>query len=206
LRTTAFAAARYHVFDPRQVFYGLDAVHAQVVVRHVEHDADVAAVERQAPLEDAAARRFQHREIDVRRAQHIAGRPVAGAVAAHHFHAVEVDALGRGHAGRAPGQARAVGQHQGGGGLAVGAGDRHHGDAPVAGAEHGLDDGGACVARLAAARVVVHADARRRVDFDDGAALLLERLRDVAADDVDAGDVEADFLRGPHAQHARALG
>ena len=42
----------------------------------------------------------------------------------------------------------------------------------------------------------MHAQAGGGIDFDDAAALGLEGLEDGVADDVDAGDVEADGLRG----------
>ena len=50
-------------------------------------------------------------------------------------------------------------------------------------------------ARRAAGRLQVHPQARRSVDFDDHAALLLQRPADVVGDDVDAGDVQADHAR-----------
>ena len=77
---------------------------------------------------------------------------------------------------------------------------------PSSCAEQGVDDGVAGVARRAAARVLVHADAGRGIDFDDAAALLAQRQRDVVADDVDAGHVQADLARGAHADVARFLG
>ena len=54
--------------------------------------------------------------------------------------------------------------------------------------DHGLGD----VLRLALRRVRVHAESRRRVHLDDGAAALANRLRDVGRDEVDAGDVQPD--------------
>ena len=58
--------------------------------------------------------------------------------------------------------------------------------------DHRLGD----VLRLALGRVRVHAESRCRVDLDDPAAGLAHRHADVGADQVDAGDVEADDLRG----------
>ena len=48
------------------------------------------------------------------------------------------------------------------------------------------------VLRLADGRVGVHPEAGRRVDLDDGAALLADGDGDVGHDEVDAGHVEAD--------------
>src|SRR5205823_4982120 len=54
------------------------------------------------------------------------------------------------------------------------------------------------VARLALARVVVHADAGGGVDFDNPAApLRRDRLPNVGHDQVHAADVEADHARRP---------
>ncbi len=55
-----------------------------------------------------------------------------------------------------------------------------------------VDDRLGDVLRLALGRVGVHPEAGRRVDLDDRAAGLADGRRDVRADEVDAGDVEAD--------------
>nr|GEU28221.1 hypothetical protein [Tanacetum cinerariifolium] len=192
-----------HALDFGQVGQRFHAIHAQVVGADVQHHGHVAAVERQAALEDAAARRFQHREIDVRRRQHLARRPVAGAVALVHQHAVDGHAFGGSDARAFAGLACRVRQQQRRGGLAVGAGDGHHGNAAVVAAVHGFHDGVARVARLAAGRELVHADAGGGVHFDDAAILFVQRHADVAANDVDAGDIEADGARGADADLAR---
>ncbi len=62
----------------------------------------------------------------------------------------------------------------------------------LAGGNKPVDDGLRDVLRLALGRMGVHPEARRRVDLDDRAARLADRGRDVRADEVDAGDVEAD--------------
>jgi hypothetical protein len=71
--------------------------------------------------------------------------------------------------------------------------------------EQVLDDGLADFARLAGGRLDVGQQARAGIDFDDGAALLFERARDVFAHQVDAGDVQADHARGQrrHVRHVR---
>ena len=61
-----------------------------------------------------------------------------------------------------------------------------------AGREEQVDDRLGDVLRLALGRVGVHPEAGRRVDLDDRAAGLADRHGDVRADEVDAGDVEAD--------------
>ena len=61
-----------------------------------------------------------------------------------------------------------------------------------AGREQAVDDRPRDVLRLALGRVGVHPEAGRGVDLDDRAAGLADGGRDVRADEVDAGDVEAD--------------
>ena len=81
--------------------------------------------------------------------------------------------------------------------LAVGTGDGDERDARVvAFLEHVADDRFADRAAFAERGLQVHAQAGRGVQFDDAAVLLFERTQDVAADDIDAGDVEADHLCG----------
>ena len=58
-----------------------------------------------------------------------------------------------------------------------------------------FDDGLADRAWLADPRLEVHQQAGTGIDLDDGAPLLCERLRDVFANEVDAGDVETDDAR-----------
>ena len=63
-----------------------------------------------------------------------------------------------------------------------------------AGREQQVDDRPGDVLRLALGRVGVHPEPGRGVDLDDRAAGLADGRRDVGADEVDAGDVEADDL------------
>ena len=158
--------------DAGEVVDRVDAVLAEVVAADVDDDADVAAVEREAALEDAAARRLEHRELDLGRRQYRARGPVAGAVAGHDATSADRDALGRrdpGHEARALHHVR---DREGGRGLAVGAGDRDDRNATVAPVrEQRVDDRTTGVVALAEARMLVHADARRRVDLDQRAAL-----------------------------------
>ncbi|EEF26373.1 conserved hypothetical protein, partial [Ricinus communis] len=194
---------RHHALDRRQVFQRLHAVQAQVVLAHVQQHRHVAAVERQAALEDAAARRLQHRELHLWRRQHGARRPVAAAIAALDLGAVDEHPFAGGAAGGDARLAQRMFDHQRGGGLAVGAGDRDHRDAAVVVAEHGLDDGRAGVARHAGARIFVHADAGCRVDFDDRAIAAVQRTRNVLAHQVDAGDIQPDLAGCAHAHGER---
>jgi hypothetical protein len=72
-------------------------------------------------LEQAAARGFQYRELGLRRRQHAAVRPIAGAVADRVDVAIQRDALRAGAAGAIASQLHRMRDHQRGGGLAVGA-------------------------------------------------------------------------------------
>ena len=62
--------------------------------------------------------------------------------------------------------------------------------------EQQVDDRLRHVLWLALGGVRVHSEPRRRVHLDHGAAALTDGLRDVGSDEVDAGHVEADHLRG----------
>ena len=90
-----------------------------------------------------------------------------------------------------------VGDQLGDGVTAVGAG---HADERNATAffrrKQVVDNGLTNRARLADARLDVHQQAGAGVDFNNGAALFGQRLGDVLADQVDAGDVEADHTGG----------
>src|SRR5439155_26785988 len=58
-----------------------------------------------------------------------------------------------------------------------------------------VDDGRANRARCAAGRLQVRQQSGAGIDFDDGAALLLRRARDILNHQIDAGDVETDHAR-----------
>ena len=159
----------------------------------VEHDRDVVAGVPEALAQDAAAGDLEHCEVHPRVLQHHPRRPRAGGVGLDHQPVVDHDAVGRGHADLAAHALEDVRDHPAAGGLSVGAGHRDDRD-PRAGAgrkqqvHHGFRD----VLRVTDRRVRVHPEARRGVHFADRAAGLADRLGDVGAEEVDAGDVEAD--------------
>jgi hypothetical protein len=66
--------------------------------------------------------------------------------------------------------------------------------------EEHVHDGRGHVARLAHRRADVHPQARRRVDFDDGAAVVGDGRLQRRRDDVDAADVQSDDARHPFHQ------
>ena len=188
-------AAHDHSLDLGQFGHAVHAVHAQMVGADVEHDGHIAAVEAQAALQQAAARGLQHRGLHLGRGQHHARGPVAGAVAFIDALAVDVHAFGAGHAGTESGQPQRVRDHAGGGGLAIGAGDRNNGDAAVAvRLEHGVDDGGTGAPRQRRLGDSGQLYGPCRMHAENGALLFPQRPGKVAADQVDRGDVQAQAL------------
>jgi hypothetical protein len=93
--------------------------------------------------------------------------------------------------------AQEAGDQAGNGGLAEAAADADHRDAAVVAiGEQFIDNGATDRAWLAAFRLEVHQQAGTGIDLDNRTALAIERLRNVFADQVDAGDVESDDARG----------
>ena len=164
----------------------------KVVAGDVQHDGHVVAVVAQTLAQDAAAGHLEHREVDGRVLEHGRGRSGPAHVALPHEPAVDEDAVGRGHADLAAHALHDVGDHPGGGRLAVAAGHGHDRDPRRrAGREEAIDHRLGHVLRLALGRVGVHPEAGRGVDLHDPAAGLAHRHADVRADEVDAGDVQA---------------
>ena len=198
------AASRYVLHDDalqhRQVFHGGDVVQAQVVAHaDVGHYRDLAAVEGQAFAQDAATRGFKHGRVDVRVQQHVARAAWTAAVATVGLAAFDVDAVGIGHARAQAAGGQQVRDQAHGGGLAVGAGHRHHWDATIlARREHGVDDGLAHRAAFAERWRDVHTQARCGVDFHHAATLIFNWLQHVVAHHVHAAQIEANHLRRFH--------
>src|SRR5699024_8854015 len=144
------------------------------------------AVERQAFSQQAAARGFEHRRVDVRVHQHIARAARAAAVAAVDAAAFDVDAVGVGHAGAQAARRQQVGDQPHRGGLAVGAGHgNHRNPAIIAGGEHGRDNRFAHRAAFAERWRQVHAQAGGGVYFDDAAVLFFDWFEYAVAYQVD---------------------
>ena len=183
-----------HALDDRQVLDRADVGETEVVaLADVGDDGDVAAVEAEALAQHAAARGFEHGRVDVRVHQDVARALRAAAIAGVDALALDVDAVGAGHADAVAVASEDAGDEANRGRLAVGTGDGDERDARVvAFLEHVADDRFADRAAFAERGLQVHAQAGRGVQFDDAAVLLFERTQDVAADDIDAGDVEAD--------------
>ena len=119
----------HQAFDLGQLFDGVDAAEAEVVGGDVQHGAHVAEAVAEAGADDAAARGLDDRHVDHGIAQHHGGRLRPGHVALHRDVAVDVDGVGGGLPDDEAGHLQHVGEHAGGGGLAVGAGERGDGDA-----------------------------------------------------------------------------
>jgi hypothetical protein len=113
--------------------------------------------------------------------------------------ALNIDAIGAGHADALAVAFENAADQAAGGGLAVGAGDGNDRNAGiVAIREHHVDDGFTDGTAFAERGCEVHAQAGCGIDFNDAAALIFERLEHGVADDIDAADVEADRLGGGH--------
>ncbi|MNV22804.1 hypothetical protein D3C71_1137960 [compost metagenome] len=170
-----------------------------VACADVGHHGHLAAVKTQAFAQDAASCGFEHGCIHLGVQQHVAGALGAAAVATVDLAAVHVHAVGVGHAHAQALSGEQVGDEAGRGGLAVGAGDGHHWDAPIVamGVElvhHGLTH----VAGLAVAGCQVHAQAGGGVHFHKAAALLFERAQHGLGNHIHAADVQAHHLGGGH--------
>ena len=196
------AAGQHHVHlraeDAEHAFGVIDVEIAEVVgVVDVGDHADLAAVVGQALAQDHAAVVLDDGGVDVAVHQDARARGEVGAVALLHQAAVQVQALAAGQAGALARQVQQARDQARDHGLAVGAGDADDGDAAgVAFGEQVVDDGPAHGAGRAVGRLQVHQQAGAGVDFDDGAALLVQRPRDVLGHQVHAGDVQADDAGG----------
>ncbi len=189
-----------HALEHGQVLDRGDEVQSKVVAAaDVGNHRHLAAVEGQAFAQYAAARGLEHGGIDVRMQQHVARAPGTAAVAAVDLAPFDVHAVGVGHADAQPGLGEDVRDQPHGGGLAVGAGDGHHGNAAiVAFGKHLADDCLAHRAALAVGRRQVHAQSGRGIDLDDAAVLVLDGFVHGVAHDVDAADVQSHHLRRRH--------
>ena len=189
-----------HALEHGQVFDGGDVVQPQMVAAaDVGDDGDFAAVKAQPFAQHAAPGDFKHRRVHVWVHQHVAGAFRAAAIAAVGLAAIDIHAVGVGHAGAQALRAEQVGDQARRGGFAVGAGDGNHRNAPVvARREQLVNHRGADGPGLAVRRRQMHAQPRRGVDLDDAAVLRFQRLPHAFADDIDAADVQANHLRSGH--------
>ena len=99
------------LLDLGELLEGVDAAHAQVVGRDVEHDRDVVALISQALAQDAAAGDLEDGEVDPRVLQHHPGGLRPAGVGPDHQPLVDHDAVGRGHADLAAHPLEDVGDH-----------------------------------------------------------------------------------------------
>ena len=181
--------------DVRQLADRVDPAEPEVVAGDVRDDGDVVAVVAEALPEDAAAGDLEHRRVDLRVLEDHLGRLRARHVALLRQPAVDDDAVGRGHPDPPAHELQDVGDHPDGRRLPVRAGHRDDRDPRrAAGREEAVDHRLCHVLRLAFGRMGVHPEPGRGVDLDDRPAGLADGGRDVGADEVDAGDVEADDL------------
>ena len=160
---------------------------------HVGDDADLALVIGQAFGQDHAWIALEQGRLHGAVEQQALARVPVHAIAADDTALVQVHAFA---ADGARVQARQVEQFAQHAHDQAGAARARHADqrnaARFLGREQVVDDGRADRAGLAHARLDVRQQAGAGIDFDDGAALLCQRTRDVGGDQVDAGDIEAD--------------
>ena len=189
-----------HALEHGQVFHRGDVVQPQVVAAaNVGDHRHLAAVKAQAFAQHAATRDFKHRRIDIRVHQHIARAFWPAAVAAVGLPAIDIHAVGVGHAGAQALGSEQVGNQAGGGGFAVGAGHRNHRNpAVVAGRKKLIHDGSAHSAALAIRRRQVHAQAGRGIHLNHAAVLVLQGPEHAFAHHIDAANVQANHLRSSH--------
>nr|GEU28368.1 hypothetical protein [Tanacetum cinerariifolium] len=190
-----------------QLVVGGDMELGQVChAREVGHHAHRAAVVGQAFGEDHARARFEHRRLHVLvEQQAFTGLPVGQAVARQQA-AVHKQAVLAAHAHFLAADLQQPGDQARRHGGAMRARDAHHGNAArLFGRKQLVHDGGAHVARRAVFRFQVHQQAGAGIDFDDGAALLVQRTADVGRHQVDAGNVQAHHARRQrsHGRHFR---
>ncbi len=79
----------------RQLIDGVDAVQAEVIGRYVRHDRDVVVQDPDAAEQDAAPRRFEHRDVGAG-AEREAGTAEPRVIAPPHASVARVDAIGAG--------------------------------------------------------------------------------------------------------------
>src|SRR5689334_16802178 len=95
---TFFHTLRHQRLDVENVFDGLDAILAHVIVADVCHHADVAPVVTQATSNHAAPRGFQHRNFNGRIRQYDLSRLWTSRVTFDDLLAADVNAVRRRHA------------------------------------------------------------------------------------------------------------
>jgi len=117
-----------HLLDPGKVLYRIHARKAEVVRTDVGHHADAAPIKAESLAQNAAARRFQDRDLDARMQQYGAGALWPRTVAREDLSTVDVGALGGRHAHEMMRGLEHVGDEPRHGRLAIGACDADDGD------------------------------------------------------------------------------
>ena len=196
----------HHALHLGELLECVDALQPQMIGADVEHRSHRALPITEPAAQDAAARGFEHRDLDVRIAQHHARRNRTGHVALHRELPVDIDAVG----GREPDmpsrKTKDVREHARRGRLSVRSGDgRDRNARRRARREQHVDHRTCDIARCAFAGCHVHAEAGCRVDLADRTAAFLVGTRDVGMDEVDSADIEPDRLDRAH-RHLGVVG
>ena len=186
-----------HALEYGQLIHCGDVVQAQVVAAaDVGYHGYVTAVKGQTFAQHTTPCGFQYCCIDIRVQQHTAGAFGSAAVTGVDGVAIDIDAVGIGHAHTQTALGQQVGNQAYRGGFAIGTRHRHDGNASVLPLfEHAGDDGFAHCAALAKRWREVHAQAGCRVHFHHTAALVFQGLQDAVAHHVHTTNVQADHVR-----------
>ncbi len=170
------------------------------------HDGDVAAIEAKPGADDAAPCTLQDGVVDDRVFENHLGALWPSHVTRFDLDAIDIDTVGGRHTHRFAIRLHDGCNHARGGRLAVRARDGDNGDpGRRAGREEHVNHGTTRLAGQALCRVRVHAESRCRIDFHDSAADFADGARDVWADEIDPGDIEAQRL-GCLARHRIVVG
>src|SRR5450830_1459256 len=195
-------AGRQHYVDlaAHHLVQGVSVQHVEILdaveATHVRHHAHLAAVIGQAFGQYHARIAFKHGRLHAAVDQQALARIPVHAIAAGDAALVEEHAFAADGARVLARQAEQLGQqaHDQAGALRTRYANQWNAARFFLGKQM-VDNRRADRARFAHARLDVGQQARAGVDFDDGAALLFQRTRDVGGDQVDAGDIQADYAR-----------
>ena len=168
-----------------------------ITATNVGDHSHVATVKSQPFAQHAAARGFKNGCVHIRVSQHAARTARPTAIAGVNASSVDPNTVGSGHADPMAHLCQQVRNQPDGCCLAIISGDCNQRNATViVRSKERVDDrftNGLC---RAIGGVEVHSQPWRRIDFNDPAALSLQRLRDGLTNHIDSANVESDHSGG----------